>query len=87
MEHMPIKKWGNSNGLRLPKAIMEFLGVKTDDEIAYHTEEVDGKKRLVIESFERSEEITIEELFKGYESEKFKVTLNDLGEAVGNEKW
>ena len=33
MEMLPIKKWGNSNGLRLPKYIMEYLGLHTEDKV------------------------------------------------------
>lgn len=44
MEVLPIKKWGNSNGLRLPKHIMDFLDVHTNDTVKLTQEEVNGKK-------------------------------------------
>jgi len=49
MEMLPIKKWGNSNGIRVPKNIMDFLGVQTEDKVKVTQEEVEGKRRLIIE--------------------------------------
>ncbi|WP_308726901.1 AbrB/MazE/SpoVT family DNA-binding domain-containing protein [Enterococcus mundtii] len=49
MEMLPIKKWGNSNGLRLPKYIMEYLEIHTEDKVKIIQEEKNGKKRLIIE--------------------------------------
>lgn len=89
MEILPIKKWGNSNGVRIPKHIMQFLEVETNDSIIVEMEQVYGKKRLIIES-EKSKEtdaLTIEELFADYDGGAFQTKLQDLGEARGNEKW
>ena len=87
MEMLPIKKWGNSNGLRLPKYIMEYLGIHTDDKVKIIQEEVNGHKRLIIEAANVENELTIEELFENYTAEKNHVKIQHLGEAVGNEKW
>lgn len=89
MERLTIKKWGNSNGLRLPKNIMEFLGVHADDKVLVISEEVDGKRRLIIESAlpDPEKEMTIEELFEDYNGEKFKTEVHELGEPMGHEKW
>lgn len=87
MELLPIKKWGNSNGIRIPKGIMDFLGVQTDDKLKVTQDEVLGKRRLIIESTVVQPEMTIEELFADYSAEKESVELQDLGEARGNEKW
>ncbi|KAF1303511.1 AbrB/MazE/SpoVT family DNA-binding domain-containing protein [Enterococcus sp. JM9B] len=86
METLPVKKWGNSNGIRLSKHIMNFLGMETDDEIIIETEVINGRKRVILEQVIPSE-FTIEELFKDFHSEPFHTELQDLGEAVGNEKW
>lgn len=87
MEMLPIKKWGNSNGIRVPKNIMDFLGVQTEDKVKVTQEEVEGKRRLIIESINVEPEITIEELFADYNKERVHVELQDPGEPVGNEKW
>ena len=64
MEMLPIKKWGNSNGLRLSKHIMEYLDIHTDDKVKIMQEEVNGHKRLIIEAANSENELTIEELFE-----------------------
>lgn len=87
MEMLPIKKWGNSNGLRLPKYIMEYLGIHTEDKVKIIQEEVNGQKRLIIEAANIENELTIEQLFENYTDERNHVTIQNLGEAVGNEKW
>lgn len=87
METLPIKKWGNSNGLRLPKNIMEYLDVQTNDQVSLVKEEKNGKKRLIIEAAAPQQELTIEELFADYNGEQFKAELIDLGEAEGQELW
>lgn len=87
MEMIPIKKWGNSNGIRVPKNIMDFLGVQTEDKVKIIQEEFEGKRRLIIESTNVEPELTIEQLFADYNKERVHVELQDLGEPVGNEKW
>ncbi|WP_288394293.1 PbsX family transcriptional regulator [uncultured Vagococcus sp.] len=87
MEMTRIKKWGNSNGIILPKNIMEFLDVHTQDKLKISQEEVEGKKRLVIEAINLESELSIEQLFEGYTEEKLQVEVLDLGEPVGHEKW
>jgi len=87
MEMLPIKKWGNSNGLRLPKYIMEFLGIHTEDKVKIIQEEVNGQKRLIIEAVNSENELTIEQLFENYDGQKNHVEIQNLGKAVGNEKW
>lgn len=49
MVMLPTKKWGNSNELRLPKYIMEYLEIHTEDKVKIIQEEKNGKKRLIIE--------------------------------------
>ena len=87
MEMLPIKKLGNSNGLRLPKYIMKYLEIHTEDKVKIIQEEKNGKKRLIIEAAIPENEWTIEQLFANYKEERTHVDLQDLGEAVGNEKW
>ena len=87
MAMLSIKKWGNSNGLRLPKSIMEYLEVHTEDKVKITQDESDGKKRLIIEAVDSDNDLTIEQLFENYTEGKVHVTIQDLGKAVGNEKW
>ncbi|WP_206855801.1 PbsX family transcriptional regulator [Candidatus Enterococcus mangumiae] len=85
MEMLPIKKWGNSNGLRLPKYIMKYLEIHTEDKVKIIQEEKNGKKRLIIEATTPENEWTIEQLFANYKEERTHVDLQNLGETVGNE--
>lgn len=87
MVMLSIKKWGNSNGLRLPKSVMEYLQIHTEDKVKITQEESNGKKRLIIEAVDSDNDLTIEQLFENYKEEKVHVTIQDLGNAVGNEKW
>jgi antitoxin MazE len=87
MVMLSIKKWGNSNGLRLPKSVMEYLQIHTEDKVKITQEELNGKKRLIIEAVDSDNDLTIEQLFENYKEEKVHVTIQDLGNAVGNEKW
>ena len=87
MVMLSIKKWGNSNGLRLPKSVMEYLQIHTEDKVKITQEKSNGKKRLIIEAVDSDNDLTIEQLFENYTEEKVHVTIQDLGNAVGNEKW
>lgn len=87
METLKVKKWGNSNGIRIPKNVMQFLGIHTDDNITIATEVVDGKKRIVIESVGAPKEYTVAELFKDYEGGPFQSEVIDFGEPIGKELW
>lgn len=84
---LSIKKWGNSNGLRLPKSVMEYLEVHTEDKVRITQDESNGKKRLIIEAVASDDDLTIEQLFENYTEGKVQVAIQDLGKAVGNEKW
>ena len=86
MAMLSIKKWGNSNGLRLPKSVMEYLQIHTEDKVKITQEESNGKKRLIIEAVDSDNDLTIEQLFEKYTEDKVHVTIQDLGNAVGNEK-
>lgn len=87
MEVLKILKWGNSSGMRIPKSIMKTMDLHENDQVQMEVEVVNGKKRLVIQSEEKEEELTIEKLFENYSGERQKVDLQDIGPAVGNEKW
>jgi antitoxin MazE len=87
MEVLKILKWGNSSGMRIPKNVMKTMGLHENDQVQMEVEVVNGKKRLVIQSNDDLGDLTIEELFKDYHGERQSVDLQELGEAVGNEKW
>jgi antitoxin MazE len=73
-----VAKWGNSLGLRLPKSIIEQLGVKEGTELDLVVE----NGRLVIQPRRYS----LEALMAEVTPENFHGEM-DWGSAVGDEAW
>ena len=78
-----IVKWGNSQGVRLPKTLLESVALSEDDEV----ELVAEGDRIVIKKANRpTRHRTIQERFEGftgiYESPEI-----DWGEPAGREIW
>jgi len=80
---MPITlhKWGNSVGLRLPKPLLEQVGLKEGAEVAV---KVEGN-RLVIEPTRRRR-YTMAELLEGFTQDNRPGEV-DWGPPVGREVW
>lgn len=76
-----IQKWGNSNGIRLPKQILKEL--KWENEDMVNLQRIDNK--IVIEK-EVYNDINIEELFDGFEGDYEKIKM-EWGDPVGEELW
>lgn len=53
-----ISKWGNSQGLRIPKEIIESLKIKVGDKVRVFIE----NNRVIIEPIQKKKEYTIDEL-------------------------
>lgn len=75
-----IQKWGNSQGIRLPKILLDLVKWSENEQIAVNVE--DGK--LIIEKVEVRK--NIKELFAGFDG-KYEPVDMDWGEAVGDEIW
>ena len=80
---MPVilHRWGNSVGIRLPKPMLEQLGLKEGSKVDVAIE--DG--RLVIEPLRRKR-LTMAELLEGISPED-RPELLDWGPPVGREVW
>ena len=76
-----IQKWGNSQGVRRPKVMLEDVKGKEGERINKKTE----KDRIVIEKIEPQKK-TIEELFAGYDGDYIPEEI-DWGAPVGDEVW
>lgn len=75
-----IQKWGNSQGIRIPKTIIDELQWKENEELRINVK--NGK--IVIEKiYERK---NIKQLFKDYKG-KYQPINIDWGEKVGEEIW
>ena len=79
-----VSKWGNSKGIRIPIEVLRKAQVELNDSLFF---EVDEAKRIILTRVPVPKEGTLEYLFKDYNGDSFKTELNDLGEAVGHEKW
>lgn len=77
-----IQKWGNSQGIRLPKYLLEALKWTDNEKIVIKAQD----NRIVIEQAEPKRRPTITELFEGY-NESYTPEEIDWGEPVGREVW
>lgn len=76
-----IQKWGNSQGVRIPKMLLEAVKWSENEEI---TIKVDDEK-LILEKAKK-EKKSIMELFENYDGE-YKTNEIDWGEPEGKEVW
>ena len=77
-----IQKWGNSQGIRIPKFILESLNISDNETLELITE----NNTLVIKKVKQEEMMTIEKLFENYKDE-YKTIDIDWGKPVGKEIW
>ncbi len=77
-----IQKWGNSQGVRLPKPILDALKWSTNDKITIKTQD----NKIVIELAEPKKHKTIKELFKEYDG-NYVCEEIDWGGPEGREVW
>lgn len=77
-----ISKWGNGQGIRIPKNVLELLKWKKDDEL----EMIIEKGNLKIQKVEKEKRKTIKELFANYD-ESYEKQEIDWGEPQGKEIW
>ena len=76
-----LQKWGNSDGIRIPKAFLQSLNLKTNDKITI--EQVDEK---IIITKSKQERVSLEELFENYNGENLAKEF-EWDDPVGNEIW
>lgn len=75
-----IQKWGNSQGIRIPKFILESLHWNGSEQLVVTAE----NDKIVIEKAEKRK--NIRELFADFHGEYTSVEI-DWGEPVGEEVW
>lgn len=75
-----IQKWGNSQGIRLPKILLETLNWDDNENVIVTT----ADNKIIIERAEKRKDI--KELFAGYNGEYVPEEI-DWGEPVGREIW
>ena len=77
-----IQKWGNSQGVRLPKTILDVLFLKENDSVEIMTE----NDTIIIKKATRKRRAkkSLEERFADY-TDHYQCTEWDTGKSVGNE--
>ena len=75
-----LQKWGNSQGSRIPKFILDAVHWNGSEKLAVSVED----DKIVISRAE--ERKNIKELFAGFDGEYTPVEM-DWGEPVGEEVW
>lgn len=76
-----IKKWGNSDGIRIPSNILKALNLKTNDVLNIDT---DGEKIII--SVPKKKKISLENEFKNYKGKNLAKDFS-WDESVGKEIW
>lgn len=77
-----IQKWGNSQGVRIPKAILDTVNWAEDEQIVILVQD----NKLVIEKAKEKKRKNIKELFANYNEEYEPIEI-DWGEPKGEEIW
>ena len=77
-----IQKWGNSQGIRIPKHMLDDLAWSETETVDISID--DGK--IIIERFRALERKNIKELFEGFKG-KYEPEDIDWGEHSGGEVW
>jgi len=79
-----IRKWGNSQAVRLPKSILESLLLKENDPVEIIAE----KDSIIIRKAVRKRRAnkSLEERFASYDG-KHTFSEHDWGEPIGKEVW
>lgn len=75
-----IQKWGNSQGVRIPKILLDTVNWAENEKIVILVED----DKLIIEKAEPRK--NIRELFKDYDGE-YEAVQMDWGDPVGDEIW
>ena len=79
-----IQKWGNSQAVRLPKAILESLLLKEND--AVEIKAVNGSIVISKAIRNRRARVSLQERFRDYTGE-YDCEEYDWGSPVGREAW
>ena len=79
-----IQKWGNSQGVRLPKAVLDVLSLRENDAV----EMVAENNEIIIRkaTHKRRAKKSLEERFAGYTGD-YQCEECDTGKPVGIEVW
>ena len=77
-----LQKWGNSQGVRIPKHLLSLASLKEGDEIEIIAE----CDKIVIRRPQIQKKYTLQELFAEYQADDRSSEV-DWGKPVGKEEW
>ncbi|MEW6624403.1 MAG: AbrB/MazE/SpoVT family DNA-binding domain-containing protein [Bacillota bacterium] len=77
-----IQKWGNSQGIRIPKQLLAIASIKEDDEVELIAE----YDKIIIRRAKKEKNYTIQELFAEYNTEHAPEE-EEWGPPMGREEW
>lgn len=77
-----IQKWGNSQGIRLPKYLLESIDWKDNEQINIKAE----KGKIILEKTIKEKRKNIKELFADFDEQYTPIEI-DWGKPVGKEIW
>lgn len=83
MEIVTLQKWGNSQGIRIPKYLLNSLQWQQGDKVTLNIE----ANKLLIEQAPISRHKNIKELFKGFNPKNYIAREIDWGKSAGDEVW
>lgn len=93
MTEVTLKKWGNSQGIRIPKSVLNKLGIDEANTVFDLT--INDQNEIVLKKQKKPE--SLKELFAGFDYEKYWSDWNkenpgkskevDWGGPVGKEIW
>ena len=83
-----IQKWGNSQAIRLPKAILETASIKENEPVQILAEQ---GKIVIVKSKSKREHIPLAERLKDWNGQPYELSTEDKEwldlEPVGDEVW
>ncbi len=77
-----LQKWGNSQGIRIPKNILNLLKWENNESLSLSTKD----DKIIIQKHTPRERKNINELFKNFSGTYKKEDIN-WGGPAGNEVW
>lgn len=77
-----IQKWGNSQGVRIPKVLLDTINWSENEKIVILVQD----DKLIIEKAADKKQKNIKELFENYEGEYEPIKM-DWGDPEGEEIW
>lgn len=76
-----ISKWGNSQGVRIPKEVMETAKISINDIVDVYVED----DKIILRKTKQEKKVSLKALFADYDGQK--ATPFDWGSPAGKEVW